>query len=572
MIKKSLILSFLLAITFSLSAQMDYNRQFSNAKSLYKDGKYNLAMETFKTLIPYDKNNPYVEYASFFYALSAYHQGYKAVAKDMLNQIKTLYPNWDKINEVNFWLGKIYFDNRDYFQGLRTFAAITDKKFEKDINAIKKVNLATITDVETLRMMHEEYPKDEIAGKSFATVLSKNVTSEEDKKELDQLIDKFKLKRSDLIPEAPKTIHKEKYSVSVLMPFMVGTLEPTPGKKRNQVVLDFYEGLKLAVDTLNKQGVQISLRTYDVDRNIDRLKELLTTVELKTTDVIVGPFFPEENKVAQDFALENKINIIHPFSNNSEIIGVNPYSYLFQPSSETLGKESADYLSTHAKEKNCMVFYGPGKKDSTMAENFRQQATTKGLNVVAFERVNKDEIRKVREILETPTEFDEFKYPIQFTLKKDSIASIFVASDDPLIYSKVVGAVETRKDSILVIGSENWIEDNAFDLDKYQILGIVLTSPNYTNTHKAAYKQFQKKFITTHGKVPSRVAAMGYEFMLFVGNQLKTNGVYFQDGLSKAGVMPGYLGEGYDYSFSRDNQLIPFISLKDGEFKLIEKR
>jgi hypothetical protein len=572
MTKKLLTLCCILLLSLSAFPQVDYTRQFNNAKLLFKAAKYNLAQESFKPLISYDKNNPYVEYASFFYALSNYHQGYKAVAKDMFNQIKTLYPSWDKIHEVNFWLAKIHFDNHDYFQGLRIFAAIPDKKFEKDIEAIKRTELTSVTDVETLRMMHEEYPKDPVVAKSFATALSKNISNEDDKKELDRLIDQFRLKRSELIPEAPKTVHKDKYSVSVLMPFMLSSLEPTASKKRNQIVLDFYEGLKLAVDTLNKQGIFISLRPYDCDRNIDRIKELLTTVELKNTDLIVGPFFPEENKIVQEFAMENKINIVHPFSNNSEIIGVNPHAFLFQPSAETMGKDAADYLSDHLKDKTCIVFYGPGKKDSTMAVNFQQEALAKGIRVLAFERVPKEEMRKIREILETPTEFDEFKYPTQFTLKKDSVASIFVASDDPLIYAKVVGAVETRKDSILVIGSENWIEDNAFDLEKFQMNAIVLTAPNYANPHKAAYKTFERKFLNRHGRAPSRVAQMGYEFMLFFGNQLRTNGIYFQEGLSKAGVLPGYTGEGFDYRYSRDNQLVPFITLKNGEFTLIEKR
>ena len=99
---------------------------------------------------------------------------------------------------MNFWLAKIHFDNRDYFQGLRMFASIPDKKFEKDIEAIKRTQLAALTDVETLRMMHEEYPKDGIVAKNFAMALSKSISNEDDKKELEQLIEKFKLKRSDL--------------------------------------------------------------------------------------------------------------------------------------------------------------------------------------------------------------------------------------------------------------------------------------------------------------------------------------------------------------------------------------
>jgi hypothetical protein len=290
---KNVLLCMLIIFSVVAHAQIDYNRQYSNGKSLYRDGKYALAMETFKPLTVYDQNNQYSAYASFYYALAAYHQRYPAVAKDMLNQIKKLHPQWDKTSEVNYWLGKILFENKDYFQAMKTLSLITDKNFEKDIDALKKISIATINDAETLRMLHEEYPKDAIVAKQLATSLSKNVTDVETKKELEGLISQFKLNRSAFVPEAPKTFFKDKYSVSLLLPFMVSTLEPTPGRKRNQIVLDFYEGVQLAVDTLQKQNVNISLRAYDTERNVDKLKKYLETEELKRTDLIIGPLFPE---------------------------------------------------------------------------------------------------------------------------------------------------------------------------------------------------------------------------------------------------------------------------------------
>jgi hypothetical protein len=569
MIKKLFLFFFLFPLV--LTAQIDYNKQYFNAKDHFRLGKYNLAMEAFKPLIAYDQRNPYSPYASFFYALSAYKQNYKAVAKDMLNQIKSLYPTWDKIDEVNFWLGKIHFDNADYFQGMKVFSAIRDKKFENDI-ATAKAPIAKIPDAETLRMMLEEYPKDALIAKALVNLLSKNISSPEDQKQLEDLIDKFGFKRTDFIPEAPKTFYKDRYAVSVLLPFMVNSLEPTPSKKRNQILLDFYEGLKLAADTLETHGVNISLRAYDTERNLEKIKRLLGTEELKNTDLIIGPFFPEENKVVQDFSLENRINVIHPFSNNSEIIGNNPHAYLFQPSSETLGRKSAEHLASRVTRKNCMVFYGPNKKDSVLAANFVKTATEKGLNVVLSQKLQSREGGKILEILATPTEYDEFKYPSQFTLKKDSIGSIYVASDDALIYAKVITTVETRGDSIKVVGSENWLDDTAIDPEKYQTLHIALTAPNYADPSRQAYRQFFTRFIRRHGRAPSSFAAMGYELMLFFGNQLKKNGVFFQDGLSKTGPLPGYIFEGYNYQYTRDNALVPFISVQKGQLSLLEKR
>jgi tetratricopeptide (TPR) repeat protein len=564
MMKHFFIICLLALISSTVLSQVDYNKQYFNAKALFREGKYNLAMESFKRIIPYDQNNQFSEYSSFYYAISAYRLGYKAVAKDMLNQIKSLHSKWDKMDEVNFWLATIHFENRDYFQALKVLQAIQDKKLEKDIEALKTKHLSGITDSETLKMMLEEYPKDGVIAKFLAHALSKNISNPEDKKQLEALVEKFKLKRTDFIIEAPKTFYKDRYTVAVLL--------PSPTRKGNQIFLELYTGLKLAVDTLSKQNISISLRAYDTEKNPEKIKRLLATEELKNTDLIIGPFFVEENKVVQDFSMLNKINVINPVSSNTEILGTNPYAFLFQPSSETLGKKSAEYLASRVKRKNCMVFYGTNKKDSVMMANFVQTAAEKGLKVVSVQKINSKDAGKILTLLSTPTEFDEFKYPSQFTLKKDSIGSIYVASDEALIYSKVISGVETRGDSIKVVGAEKWLDDNVIDLEKYESLGIVLASPNYVDDSKKQYQIFLDKIIRDCGRTPSKIDRIGYELMLFFGNQLKTNGVYFQEGLNKADILPGYLGEGFNFKNSRDNQRVPFISMKHGKFGLVEKR
>lgn len=570
MIKRIAFLFCLVLLTHNLSAQVvDYKQFYFSGKNFFREGKYNLAMENFKKAIPYDQTNPFSEYASFYYAISAYNQGYMAVSRDMLNQLKSLYPKWDKMDDVNFWLGKIHLETKDYFQGLKLVNAIADKKFQPDITALKQRMVKEVLDAETLRMMSEEYPKDETIAYALAKNLAKNPADPADRALLESVISKFNFKRTDFIVDAPQTFFKEVYSISVLFPFLVNTLDPTPFKKKNQLVLDLYEGMKLAVDTLARQSINISLRAYDTERSAEKIRRILETDELKNTDLIVGAMYSEENKPAQDFSLTNRINIFNPLSNNSENLGANPYAFLFQPSVETIGKKSADFISTAARKKNCMVFYGTSKRDSVLAANFVQKANEKGLKILASQRVAPKEAAKIVTLLATATEHDEFNYPSQFTLKKDSIGSIFVASDDALIYSKVVGSVETRNDSILVVGSETWLDQANFE--RYQSLGIVLASPNYTDIDNPNYRSFVKKFVHIHGRSPSNYAKLGYEFILFAGQQLKKNGVYFQDAMNKEGFIKGVLVEGYNFQQSHDNQYVPFVRFEKGELIAVGK-
>lgn len=566
----------LLIVNYSY-AQTDYKAQYSIAKKLYADGKYNLAMESFKKLIPYDQNNPYREYASFYYALSAYHQNFKAVAKDMFGQIKSLYPTWDKMDEVNIWLAKIHFDNKDYFQGLKLLSTVKNEKTQQSLSEVKKQAIGSVQDIETLKMMLEEYPKDEVIGEKLAREISKNQTQLEDQKLLESLISRFNLKKADYIIETPETIHKDVYTISVLFPFVVNSIDVTPARKRNQFVLDLYEGMLLAVDTLAKQGIKIDLRAYDTERNPERIKSLVLMRELKGSDMIVGPLFLEENAMIQEFSQVNQINLFNPISTNYELIKNNAYGFLFQPSNETIGSQSAEYVAATKRNKKCIVFYGDSKRDSTMAANFVLKAQSSGLKILRSERVTKETSRKILEILATPTEFDEWKYPKQFTLPKDSVGSVFVASDDALIYSKVISSVETRKDSVTIIGSENWLDQSAVDYSKYESLKIKLFAPNFSADSNPAYLAFQRKFTREHGRNSSassytNYAKLGYDFMLFAGNTLKKHGVYFQDAISKSRQVPGYLTGGYDFTLSRSNQYVPFIEFKNGKLVEVQRK
>ncbi|MBL0740126.1 ABC transporter substrate-binding protein [Chryseolinea lacunae] len=570
---RKIVLFFVLIVSLQVAvvAQVDFTKQYFNAKTLFREGKWNLAMESFKPLIPYSTGNPFSEYASFFYALSAYNQGYKAVAKTSLNQIKTLHPTWDKMDEVNFWLGKINMEDKDYFQGLKMFALLQDKKIQQDAEAVKAKIIPTIADAETLRMMTEEYPKDQLLGTTLATALSKSAVPE-DKTQLESVIKKYNLNRADFIAEAPKSFFKDTYTVSVLLPFMASTLDASPAKKRNQSVLDLYEGMKLAVDTLAKQGVKISFRAYDTERSVEKIKTILNTDELKSSDLLVGPFFQEEAKAIVDFSLANRINVFNPVHNNSEMIGTNPYAFLYQPALETIGRKSGEFMASFVKKKNCIVFYGTTRRDSVLAANFIQAAKEKNFRISKTFRVSKEGSQSIFTTLATPTEYDEYRYPKQFTLRKDSVGSIYVASDEALIYAKVLSSIETRKDDIIVLGSESWLEQTAVDLEKFQNLSVILTAPNYTDPAKPYTKAFVRKYVKTHGRAPSNYAAMGYAYMIFVGNELKKNGVYFQDALSKEGVIPGYLTEGYDYQHGRSNELIPFVRFEEGQMKVLDRR
>lgn len=562
--------------TVNSFAQANYQQDYKNAKLLFKEGKYNLAMESFKKLIPYDQANEFSNYASFYYAVSAYHQKYYSVSKDMLHQIKTLYPKWEKMEEVNYWLALNHFQEGNLFQGMKMMQELKEKKLREDAQPAVHYFVASVRDAETLRMLLEEYPKEKIIAQQLASVLSKNRLLAEERTELEKLISQYDLKRSDYLTDATTSIFKDTYSVAVLFPFVVNRLDYSPSKKPNQFVLDMYQGMVLANDTLAQQGINISLRAYDTERSKDKLKSILETEELKNADLIIGPLLREDNALIQEFSRMYKVNAINPLANDSELIKENPYGFLFQPSYETLGIKSAHFLASDSvrSRMKCLVFYGSSVRDSVLAWNFIENAEEAGIKVILKQEVFKEQSNQITEILATPTEFDEWKAPIQFTIPRDSIGAIFVATDDPVIYTKVVSAVEMRKDNTLIIGSESWLESGSIDLGKFQSMNFVLYAPRYIGTRNAYYQGFVRQYIKKHGRTPSSLSAnyasAGYELMMMAGYALRKYGVPIQAGLTTE-IQPGYLMQETDFRDNSSNQTVPFVRFIEGSLEIIHK-
>ena len=563
---------FLSLLVFTAGAQ-DYKRQYRNAKELFSDEEYSAAMIAFKALTVYDQNNPYSEYASYHYAMSAYRLGYFSVAKDMLLQIKKLYPQWDQLDEVNYLLCKAYFDQREYFQARMIMDQVKDPSFQIDLKNLERLYISRIDDAETLRMMLEDYPEDVEIAKMLVKRLGQQPYHLQDTTLINSVIVQYGLSRSELISvEAIRPIRKDTIRVGLILPFLAATLDPSPIKKRNQIILELYQGMKLAADSLSATGKHLLLLAYDNERNLEVTRKILREQELKGIDLLVGPFFQDEASPALEFSEANRINVVvNPLTNSSELAARSSYSFLFQPSHETIGRSSAEMASTLAKKKNCFVYYGETTKDSVMAANFIARAKELDMKVLYSQRISGENSSSILSKLATATQYDEWRNPLEFSLKKDSIGCIFVASSDELIYSKVINSVETRRDSTLVIGQESWLDDNSVNYARYERIRIVLASPNFKSLANPAFHIFRKQYASRHGVLPTEYASIGYEFIMIMGQMMDRYGVNFLQTIGEDSFVQGTLSVGLTLSAQRDNRIVPFVAMKRGKLTRVSQ-
>lgn len=556
--------------TISIAQSVNWEQKYLSAKSFYTEGKYALAMEAFKPLIEENEGNNYSPYASFYYALAAYKSDYLPLSRNMFSQVKAKYPSWSKIDEVNYWIGLIHFEEGSYNQAINALNEIKSKTFTKDVEGLKLNYFSKIESLDELKNVYETNPEETSVASLLASRISQETLVNQDRKLLREIIQEFSFDPSQFnMVDVQKTVFRDEYKVAVMLPFMSSDLEPNLRRKVNQFVLDMYQGIQLAADTLKAEGINIKLFAYDTKRSKKATEAILKKEELKGMDLIIGPLFPEPISAVNDFSYKNKINIINPLSSNSEVIGNNPFSFMFSPSNETIGRSSARYASRHVEKKPGIIIYGHTAADSAMAMAYKQRIEADSFNIIATKRIKKDSSQSIMDMLLIPNtrlrnaSSEEAKE--SYTIKLDSIGHIFVASNNDLISSKVLSAVEIRGDSIVVIGSADWLSSQVIKFDVYAKLGCVLYAPNYFTRGTEEYNAFRKSYIFKHKEIPTEYVEIGFELMQLMGRGLNEHGKYFQIGWRDKGLVNGHLSAGFDYRDSNDNLVLPMLTFEEGE-------
>lgn len=577
----------LILSAFQLNAQTNYQSEYLSGKNYFKAGEYQRAQNHFEKLLDINENNPFYLYATYFYALSAYETGDIELGMEALRGIRATHPEWDKIAEVEVWYGKMLLEEGDLFKGIEVLNAIEAKEVKPIADDIERSLLLSYDSIPLLQKAIELNPYDKILAKHLANKISQQPLVERKVELMEFLIDSFDLNRSsfDFVDESASQ-KKEVYRVGVMLPFMADGLSTSKGNKGNQFILDIYQGILEAVTALNKEKEQIQLLAYDTQQDSAATAELLESGDLEEMDLIIGPLYPDPAQLVREYSAKNRINMVNPLSTNSVTIGTNPYSFLMKSTSETRAKIAAKYAKQNFENKNATIFYGDKEQDSVFAYTYKEYLEADSFNIswmaAARDPLASTEIlRGLTEVFDPDTVYNSGKVYISNTVKvrvgeedslilsRDTIGHIMVASSDNLLVSNVLSALDTRRDSIPVIGFDDWLEMNQISFDQLQRMKVVMIGQNYFDFSSPEVAEFKENYRKSYNKLPSHFSYDGYETMRYFGEKLLEYGNYFQYGIYKEGFQPGYLYFGFDYTNANDNQVVPVTTMESLELKML---
>ena len=545
--------------------QDEYKEKYERGKDYLKQGRYTVAMELLKPLTNEMEGNKYVQYAHYFYSLAAFKAGLYQDANTMLLQLTNKYPQWEKTEDAFYLLSNVAFEQKKYRPAL-TYLEGRGKDLKDDIEKMKSFYFDQVTVIDTLINLQKDFASDVTLAKSLAKKLSSFAMNEKQKMLLEYLVQEYKLDKKEYLKAGKGSVKKSSYNVALLLPFMMKDLNVI-STKPNQYVFDLYEGIRMAVDSLKSKGVIINLYVYDSEKDESKLPELIKLPELKSMDMIIGPLYPVNFNLINDFATRNQILVINPFSSNSNIAEGNPYVLLFQPSLRAFAGQGASYAAAKFPQekkmgreikpaKSVFIFQSPTAKDSLLSNIYKDSITAKGFEVKQHIVVNRDNMKKVQEILGD-------------SMKLISVNPIFISSTDQNLAANIISAMEVSKTRIpLVVGGE-WLQFSLLTYDQFERRVVHFLFPEYLDYDNKNIYKFRKAFLSRTNALPGTTAYQGYEMMNYFGRALGNYGNYFVSGIQKEGFTSGYLFQGYNFNTGNSNSFVPIAKFKDSNLRIM---
>ena len=109
-------------------------------------------------------------------------------------------------------------------------------------------------------------------------------------------------------------------------------------------MLEYYEGLLMAVDSLKRQGISFDLYTYNSGPENASLQNILSRREIQNVNIIFGPLYQQHIKPLAEFAQKKDIRLIIPFTSKDNSVFRNPCVYQINTPQSYLYSEVYDHF------------------------------------------------------------------------------------------------------------------------------------------------------------------------------------------------------------------------------------
>ncbi len=291
--------------------------------------------------------------------------------------------------------------------------------------------------------------------------------------------------------------------------------------RNTESFLEFYEGVLIAVDSMQNRGMNIRLHVFDTQRNADSIRDFIYSVEFLETDLIIGPVYERVQKEVAGIAAKNRIPIVSPLASQSMITKSNPEFFQAVPSREYVAERTAEMVAEEYFNSNFIVLKTAayeGTPEGRLVELIQEKLFNSGFlsspggvsfTVYDFKKEGPFGLRRI------------------MSHKKENV--IYIPSSKEGELSVAISNINNLADdySITLIGSNRYQNYHSIDVEQFHNLKLKYIAPYWIDYNSKATIEFLAKYRNNFKTEPGRIGVQGFDVAFYFLNALNYFGKNF---------------------------------------------
>jgi LysM repeat protein/ABC-type branched-subunit amino acid transport system substrate-binding protein len=303
------------------------------------------------------------------------------------------------------------------------------------------------------------------------------------------------------------------------------SISPTNGiaiDPKAESFLEFYEGALLAIDSLQRKGMNVELCVFDAS-NLHMINALLQLDVFRELDLIIGPVYPELQETVASFAAKNRIAMVSPLANTGNFEENNPYYFKVNPSRDYQVDQSAKYIASEFKTKNFVRLKMNGNNGSTESKmanlgsekllNAKQQD---GGDITLYHEYSFSQqgLHGIKALLDNTAEN-------VFVIPTDDEAQVSVAVTN-------LTALAEHYDVVLM-GTSNFPKMKSIQTENYHRIRLRYLAPTFVDYNKPLVRHFIGNYRAVFSGEPTQFSFQGFDVSYYFLSALYRYGKNFRD-------------------------------------------
>lgn len=134
--------------------------------------------------------------------------------------------------------------------------------------------------------------------------------------------------------------------------------------------VEFYAGALKSINEYKQNSISINVFTFDTGKSKETMEKIFAQHDiLEKMDLIIGPAYSAQVPIATEFAKQNKIKILIPFTSKVADVETNPYIFQFNPGEEAEAHFLNRQFETRWKNMNYIFAEIENSSDSEYEES-----------------------------------------------------------------------------------------------------------------------------------------------------------------------------------------------------------